>query len=154
MEEEDLPQKGCGQREAHGANRLLPVVHRTPSTTIGLLRLQQRRGQHSGQVVTADRDPRHNQNSHQHRKRWLRSCTEPGAHTEGLCGEMLVQERLSINFFNLTVNKTHQESLPIQIPGPSQTCQTTFCTRRPRNLFLKSYHEKSDVPWLLSPDVE
>lgn len=31
---------------------------------------------------------------------------------------MLVQERLRIDFFNLTADKTHQESLPIQIPGP------------------------------------
>lgn len=33
VEEEDLPQKGCGQGAAHGANRLLPVAHRAPSTT-------------------------------------------------------------------------------------------------------------------------
>lgn len=89
-----------------------------PTGHSGLLRLQQRRGQGSGQVVTADRDPRHNRNNHQHRDRWPRSRTGPGAHAERLCGEMLLQERLNTGFFNLTADKTRQESLPIQTPGP------------------------------------
>lgn len=31
---------------------------------------------------------------------------------------MLLQERLNTGFFNLTADKTRQESLPIQTPGP------------------------------------
>lgn len=125
-----------------------------PTGHSGLLRLQQRRGQGSGQVVTADRDPRHHQNNHQHRERRLRSRTGPGARAEGLCGEMLVQERLSIGFFNPTADKTHQRACQSRPPGPWQTCQTTCCARRPRNLFLKSCPEELDVAWLLSPDME
>lgn len=149
----------CGRKTFHRravgrgsswANRLFPVAHRAlrPAETAAKARPRFWSSGHSGQGPQAqpEQSPAQGEMAPEPHRAWRSR--------RGLCGEMLVQERLNIGFFNPTADQTRQRACQSRPPGPWQTRQTTCCARRPRNLFLKSCPEESDVAWLLSPDVE